>query len=191
MLDQGTEPDNLEAPIEEKPVEESSNRTFIIAVGILGGLVLLTIIGVLLYAFVLGPKIAKGSESAQATAEAHNLAIAQAMTATNEAALWTATPEPTQVALATQTSTPVVSMPTNTPTNEYDPLTATMGALYTQAAIAQLTPTSTLISMEGGALPEGGFADQYGIPGLLLLAAVLVVVIFMARRLRTSPSRQK
>jgi len=67
-------------------------------------------------------------------------------------------------------------------------LTATMGALYTQAAISQLTPTSTLIAEL--ALPKGGFADEFGIPGLVMMAAVLVVVIFLARRLRTSPVRK-
>lgn len=190
MLDQQNEP-NLETPT-EKPAEESSNRTFIIAVGILGGLVLLTIICLVVYFLVLAPRLSATKASAQATAEAHNVEIAQAMTATMMAYQWTATSEPTKIPLATQTSTqtPVVSMPTETATSPYDPLTATMEALYTQAAIAQLTPTSTLIA-EGGALPEGGFADQYGIPGLILLAAVLVVVIFLARRLRTAPQRQK
>ena len=188
MLEETPDPD-LNPPTEEPPAEESSNRTFMIAVGILGGLVLLTIIGVLLYAFVIGPRLTAGGADARATAEAYNLEIAQAMTSTMEASKWTATAPATQVALATDfpTETPVVSLPTQTPTNLYDPLTATMQALYTQAAIAQLTPTSTLIPL--GALPEGGFAEEYGIPGLLIMAAVLVVVIFLARRLRTVPQK--
>lgn len=186
MLDQNPDP-NL-TPSNEPPAEESSNRTFIIAVGILGGLVLLTIIGVVLYAFVLR-KPAAATADARATAEAYNVQIAQAMTATREASLWTATVPPTLVVLASPeaTDTPVVALPTESPTDIYDPLTATMEALYTQAAIAQLTPTSTLIS--AGALPEGGFAEEYGIPGLLLMSAVLVVVIFLARRLRVAPQK--
>jgi hypothetical protein len=53
--------------------------------------------------------------------------------------------------------------------------------LFTQAAEAQLTviPTST-------ALPDSGFADDVGLPGLIGLAAVLVVVVFLARRLRSA-----
>lgn len=190
MLDQGSDPNFI--PPSEPPTEESSNRTFIIAVGILGGLVLLTIVCVLLYAFILGPRLAASSTDQRATAEAHNQQIAEAMTATMEAAGWTPTQPPTPLATATKrpTETAVVNMPSETATNFYDALTATMEALYTQAAIAQLTPTSTLLAPEG-ALPEGGFADEYGLPGLILLATVLVVIIFLARRLRTTPLRPK
>jgi len=182
MYDQGT--DTNSSPSPQAPFEKSNN-TFMIAVGILGGLVFLTIVCILVYAFVLGPRLSANNASAQATAEAHNLQIAQAMTATMNASLLTPTEKPTRLPEATQTPspTPVVNIPTNTPTSFYDHLTATMEALYTQAAIAQLTPTSTLATPE--ALPEGGFADEYGIPGLILMAALLVVVIFLARRLRT------
>ena len=184
MLDQDNDPNLSNA----QPPAEKSNRTFMIAVGILGGLVLLTIICILLYAFVLGPRLAASNASAQATAEAHNLQIAQAMTATMNASLWTPTALPA-TATGTPSPTPVVYIPTETPTSIYDPLTATMAALYTQAAIAQLTPTSTL--MAPSSLPQGGFADKYGIPGLILMAAVLVVIILLARRLRVAPVRQK
>lgn len=186
MLDQGSVPDLI--PPTQPPAEESSNRTFMIAVGILGGLVLLTIICVLVYAFVLGPRLSANNASAQATVEAHNAQIAEAMTATMNASLRTPTELP---AMATQISspTPVVNIPTDTVTSIYDPLTATMGALFTQAAISQLTPTSTLIAP--GALPQGGFADKYGLPGLILMAAVLIVVILLARRLRVPSLPQK
>ena len=189
MLDQGSDP-NLNPPTQPAP-EESSNRTFMIAVGILGGLVFLTIICVLVYTFVLGPRLSAKNASAQATAEAHNAQIADAMTATLLASLWTPTEMPTSIPQATETPspTPVVNIPTETATNFYDALTATMEALYTQAAIAQLTPTSTLAAPE--TLPEGGFGDKYGLPGLILMAAVLVVIIFLARRLRVAPLRQK
>jgi len=187
MLEQENEilPEQPAEQPEEQPAATSSNRTFTIAVGILGGLVLLTIICVLVYAFIIGPRLSSSSASAQTTAEAHNAQIAQAMTATMEASLWTATALPTSVVPATRTPSPtaVVNLPSQTPTDVYDSMTATMEALYTQAAIAQLTPTSTLVLPEGS-LPEGGFTDRYGIPGLLIIAAVLVVVIFMARRMR-------
>jgi hypothetical protein len=38
-------------------------------------------------------------------------------------------------------------------------------------------------------LPKGGFADEFGIPGLILMALALVVVIFLARRLRKAPAK--
>jgi hypothetical protein len=181
MLDQGTDP-NLN-PATEPPAEESSNRTFMIAIGILGGLVFITIICVLVYAFVIGPRLAAQQPDELATVEAHNAQINDAMTSTAQALLWTPTPLPSPLPTETATPTLVVAMASETATSIYDPLTATMAALYTQAAIAQLTPTSTLTVPEG--LPKGGFAD--GIPALVVMAAVLVVVIFLARRLRTAP----
>ncbi|KAF0109141.1 MAG: hypothetical protein FD146_185 [Anaerolineaceae bacterium] len=187
MLDQGTDP-NL-SPTTEPPAEESSNRTFMIAVGILGGLVFITIICVLVYAFVIGPRLASQKPDELATVEAHNAQINDAMTATFQASLWTPTPLPSPLPTETVVPTGVVAMASETATSIYDPLTATMEALYTQAAIAQLTPTSTLVAPEG--LPQGGFADQYGVPGLIIMAAVLVIVIFLARRLRVAPARQK
>jgi hypothetical protein len=56
----------------------------------------------------------------------------------------------------------------------------------TQAAQAQLTvtalPTSTL-------LPNTGFIDDVGAPGLVVMSIALVVVILLARRLRVSPAK--
>jgi hypothetical protein len=67
-----------------------------------------------------------------------------------------------------------------------DPQTATVAAANTQAAQAQLTitalPTSTL-------LPDTGFFDDAGAPGLFIMAIALVVVILLARRLRVSPAK--
>ena len=82
---------------------------------------------------------------------------------------------------ATPSPTPLLAVPTDTPVPTDDPRTATVAALLTQAAIAQQTavPTST-------ALPSTGFADVVGIPGLLGMALLLVVVIFLARRLRSA-----
>ena len=61
-----------------------------------------------------------------------------------------------------------------------NPATATVGAAFTQIANSTQTiiPTST-------ALPNTGFADDVGAPGLILLAIVLVVVIFLVRRLES------
>jgi hypothetical protein len=53
----------------------------------------------------------------------------------------------------------------------------------TQAAAAQLTivPTST-------ALPNTGFADDYGVPGMFVMALAFVIVILLSRRLRAAPA---
>ena len=100
----------------------------------------------------------------------------------------TATPEPTDTPTMTprSTSTPVLA-PTNTPEptpgeGTPDPAaTATVAALLTQQAGGTLVPTAT-------ALPDTGFADDVGVPGLLLITGVLMVIIILSRRLRTSSS---
>jgi len=62
--------------------------------------------------------------------------------------------------------------------------TATVGAALTEAAIAQLTvvPTSTL-------LPQTGFVEDVGVPGLMVMALAFIIVILLARRLRAVPVR--
>jgi LysM repeat protein len=87
---------------------------------------------------------------------------------------------------ASVTPTPVVVFPTSTPivVATVNPITATVAAAYTQAALAQLTviPTSTAL----GAVPSTGFADEVGLPALFILGAVFLVVIFVVRRVRTA-----
>jgi len=57
-----------------------------------------------------------------------------------------------------------------------------VAAFQTQvAAGTQITGTTT-------ALPQTGFAEDVGLPGLLGAAAILLLVIFLARRLRLSHS---
>ncbi len=64
------------------------------------------------------------------------------------------------------------------------PATATIAAGLTQLAMSTQTVIAT-----STALPQTGFADQAGIPGLLLMAIALVVVIFLVRRLRSTPAK--
>jgi hypothetical protein len=80
------------------------------------------------------------------------------------------------VALASATATQATFTP--------DPATATVAAALTQAAQAQLTVVAT-----STALPGTGFADEYGAPGLVVMAVALVAVIFLARRLRVVPAK--
>lgn len=61
--------------------------------------------------------------------------------------------------------------------------TATVGAALTQAAVAQLTVVVTTT-----ALPTTGFADEFGLPGLVVMALAFVIVILLARRLRVAPT---
>ena len=164
------------------PPEESSNRTFLFAAGGLGLLVLLALL--CLGAYVIfsmnNNQTAEQTAIAQATQQAATIqagltqtAVAQALTATSGV---TATLPPT--------NTPVVAQVSVTVSPTVNPATATVGAAFTQIAVSTQTiiPTST-------ALPNTGFADEVGIPGMFLASLALVVVIFLVRRLRAVPTR--
>ncbi len=170
------------------PPEERSNRAFIvIAIGLIA-LALIVVACLAAYALYFVPRQRQNQANQVATVNAQNTEIAKSILATTIAEAFTPTPavtatntpEPVQ-----PTDTPVVIIPTNTLVPTGDPRTATVAALYTQAAQATMpsvrtpTPTST-------ALPATGFADEVGAPTLLGLAVLLLVVIFMARRLRSS-----
>jgi hypothetical protein len=171
--------------LEDKPQPgESSNRTFIMVAGILGGVLVLSLVCIAVYAMVFLPRNrdAKSTEVADINAQNTEVAMLSAMTA--EAKSWTSTPTVISTREA-NTPTPVLA-PTDTPAldknaaSTVDPRTATVAALFTQQAELELT-----ITPKSTSLPDTGFMDNVGIPGLVALAASLVLVIFLARRLRT------
>jgi carbohydrate-binding DOMON domain-containing protein len=162
--------------------EESSNRTFMIAVGALGGVAVLALLCIAAYAFLVMPMRRNLQSQQVAKLNAQNTTVAQAITQTSIAAAATFTPTVTPVPpTATPTSTPtaVVVVATRAPTE--NPRTATVAALLTeQARITQTrVPTET-------ALPSTGFAEDLGLPAMLGMAFMLVGIIYVARRLRTT-----
>ncbi len=172
---------------QEPEDEPDSNKTFLIAVAGLIGFLVVAMALLAIYAVFIMPSKRHAQETQVAQINAQNTAIAQGLTATAQAAAWTptsppvptATPTPIPAAAAV-TPTPVVALATSTSTPAIDPtafaLTAT--AIYaTNVAAWALTPSPT-------ALATTGFADDVGLPGLLAVAALLIVVIFLARRLR-------
>jgi len=169
----------------EAPPEESSNRTFLIAAGILGGIVLLSIVCLAGYALLILPQqnAARQTQSAIETQNAGT--ISDALTATALAFDLSQTPQITDTSFPTDT--PVVAQPSATNTLEFtltpDPATATVAAGLTQVAAS----TSTVV-LTSTALPTSGFADEVGLPGLVIAAMVLVAIIFLARRLRATPT---
>jgi hypothetical protein len=185
-----------EAPL---PEESNNNRTFMIAVGILGGIILISVacLGAV-YVFSKQNTASAAQQQAAATnaagtaTAAVNEIISQSLTATFAAAVL-----PTTTATLPPTPTPPVAAPTATSTPDpSNPIglagtqlaaTATVGAAYTQAALASkftAVPTTT-------ALAGTGFADEYGLPGLVVMALAFVIVILFARRLRTSPESNR
>lgn len=171
------------------PPEESSNRPFLIVAGILGGIMLLSLLCIVAFALAR-PMITGGNNRQTQAAEINlqNTSVAQGVSMTAVALQWTATASPTPFPTATDTPAPtntlvVAQQVTNTPLPTTDPRTATVAALLTQAAQAQVTQT---VAPTPTGLPTTGFADDVGAPGLLAMAVLLVGVIFLSRRLRTA-----
>jgi hypothetical protein len=185
--------DDMELEDEEEQEGESSNRTFILVAGILGAVLILALVCMAVYAMVFLPRSRNAKSTEVAEVHAQNTEVAMLSEATAAAALWTATP--------TNTATPAPNTPTASPTTvlaatdtpviqdgegdggmgeDVDPRTATVAALFTQQAENALTITP--ISTE---LPETGFMEDVGVPGLVAAAASLVLVIFLARKLRS------
>ena len=178
---------------DQKPPEESGNRNFLVAVGVLGGITVLAIICIIIYAAVIAPRGANlaAQQTQDAAALAQGTAVQIAAEGTSEALAILQTPSVTPTSPATNTptvtATPVVVVGQETATEPVDPRTATVAALLTQAAQqpTALTPVGTITGLPT-ALPGTGFADDVGLPGLLALAFFSILVIFLARRLRAA-----
>jgi len=175
----------------------AGNRNFIIAIGVLGGISLLILIVLIIVGLVVLPAQSKARKEQALLVNTRNTATSQAATQiAAQKALATATPTLTAtaipsatpvVAIATATATQPVSGTAETPLAAQDlsARTQTVAALLTQAAGGNGTATAT---PKTTALPTTGFADEVGLPVLLGLALLLVVVIFVVRRLRFSSS---
>lgn len=167
------------------PPEEADNRTFLIAAGVLGGITLLSLICMAIYAILIVPgrRNAQNAQLTEIAAQNTQAAVAQIQTMT--ASVPTATSTPTTTRTPTASPTAVIAQATNTPnvSPTVGPRTATVAALLTQAALQTQTvlPTST-------ALPDTGFADDVGAPSLLALGVVFMAIIFLVRRMRTATS---
>jgi len=190
---------NFEDFEEEKPTppEDSGkpggNRNFIIAIGVLGGISLLILIVLVIVGLVILPAQSKARKEQAALVNAQNTATSQAATQiaavkARATATATATPIPSATpVVAIATATPTVTTTAGTPVVAQDlsARTQTVAALLTQAAGGNGTAT---VTPQATALPTTGFADEVGLPVLLGFALLLVVVIFVVRRLRLSSS---
>jgi LPXTG-motif cell wall-anchored protein len=179
----------------QQPPAPSNNRNFMIALGVLGGLFLLAVIAMIIFLALILPQSRVQREKQIALINVNNTATVAAVTAqakSRTAATPTRVP-PTTTPTTTPTitlklsATSVVAQPTKTPApliDQIDPRTATVSALLTQAAGAKLTATFGPTTTQ--TLPKTGFAEDVGIPGLIGITILLVVVIFLVRRMRAS-----
>ncbi len=172
---------------EQEKEPKSSNRSFALAIGIIGGLGLLFLIGLALF-LIFGKNFSSATNKA-AEINAQNTAIAMYGTATEIVnqqiqtlqALPTNTKVPTQTPVVAPTNTPVVLPTTNT-------------GLLTQTAVAALTLQPTVLATVGAGtpqptstgIPDTGIMDDLGLPALFGGALVLIAIIIVARRLRLS-----
>jgi hypothetical protein len=155
---------------EEIIQEEGTNRSFIILVAVLGGLLVLGIGAFVAWAFLIAPGMRADIESKNEAAFATNTAVAIAEAATQTAAVTptaTDTPVPTNTPIPTATPTPP---PTDTPEPETPEATATIGQ----------TPEASREEGSGGSMPETGI----GILGGAAIAGGLTFLLVLVRRMR-------
>jgi hypothetical protein len=166
---------------EPNPPEESSNRTFLLIAGILGGLVFLGLLCIAGFLFFRNSTNQQNDATAIAQVTQQQATVQAGVTQTSIAQGLTQTAAVTNT--VPPTNTPVIAEATTTSSPSPAPATVTVAAAFTQLANSTQTiiPTST-------ALPNTGFVDDFGAPGLMLIAVALVAVIFLVRRLRASPS---
>ncbi|MBI9044835.1 MAG: LPXTG cell wall anchor domain-containing protein [Anaerolineaceae bacterium] len=193
------------------PQRGGSNKNFILGISVIGGIFIISLILMVIFTLVIVPSRNTARLEDAARINAQNTATS--MAATNQAVIAmqiesaTDTPAPTEIPDEMVTGTAVVAF--SSPTAEYTATledadigdekgapvadiyrTQTVEALLTQAAGGGdgtpgvvLSGDATLVPTY---LPDTGFADQVGIPGLFGLALLMIVVIFLARRMRMS-----
>ena len=196
---------------DDQPPEEGEggNRTFTIIMIVIGVLFVLAILCAGGY-FLLSRNAAASQASLSAATDAF-VATQQVSSTQTQAALPQASPTLAVLPTETPTTTPVVVIfetpDVQLPTD--DPEQATLAVQNTSLAQTQeaektlSTATATPLKgtpgksgIGGGAgatpttkIPQTGFADEVGLPVLVILTVLLLGVILLARRLRAAPGR--
>jgi cytoskeletal protein RodZ len=189
------------ASIEKPEQNGSSNKPFLIGVGILGAIVVFSILAIIAYVILFRPKTTSDLQNQAAQINAQNTAISliASQTAEFEQKQSTQKAAPSMTSVV-PTATAVVAMPSatsvagsqSTSVAGQDPAvrTATVAAFQTQAAANLLgTPVGegTLAPQQTPTtLPTAGFMDEVGLPALLGTALGLLILIVLVRKLRFS-----
>lgn len=195
-----------EQPSPDQPADNgSSNRPFIIGVGILGAVVVLSIIAIIVYVILFRPRTTTDLANQAAEIQAQNTAISliasqtaefEQQQSTQKAAPSSTPVQPTATQVVPSATTRVITSTSVAAGQDPAVRTATVAAFQTQAAAslletepvddtpnAQVTPTVQATPTE---LPTTGFMDEVGLPALIGAALALIVIIFLVRRLRFS-----
>ncbi len=181
QFDPGSFPEDTPPEPEKRP----GNRTFIIVIAVLGVVFLL----ILLLLLVVAPRYLANQRAQQQEQAAQ---INAANTATALAATSIANQQLTQVARTALARTPTVG-PTKTPVVVIAPNTPVAGGSgLSPSELATVSALQTQMALSGGGtatatqLPNSGFADDFGLPMMAGIAVILVLIIFLSRRLRLS-----
>ncbi len=192
---------------QEPPQQPQNNKTFMIIVGILGAVILLSLVAAAAYAVLVLPGQNAAKENLAIQVNAQNTATVMAATSAAMTAMApTDTPEPS--ATPEPTSTPVPKEIEITSTElaiggevlpEDLAMTATVSALLTQASdvkpdggssvSATVDPAAFDAAVTATALPTTGFADEVGIPSMVGLGFLCIVAILVSRQARVARSR--
>lgn len=175
----------------------SGSRSFLVALAVIGGLLILAILALVIISNLNNTPAAPQNQDETAKINAQNTAIAvqatditlnQIQKMTQLAALAAPSLTPTNV-IAVASKTPE---PTSIISSAGDPAerTATVAAFLTE--VAQTTATvsagtsAKTPSATSTALPNTGMMDDIGLPGLLGTALAFIVIVIVVRRLRLS-----
>ena len=189
---------------DQSPEEgEGNNRTFILLLIGIGAFTLVVVLCIVGYLILSNTGVLGGTVDTEAT----NVAVTQQAIFAQETQNSLASPTlpPTEIFTVTPTVTSVVVFATETPGDlvPVAPETATVEAMQTQLAGTILTSTAeaqatiqaratvrgTPTRTATARIPQTGFADEVGLPALVVVTIILLGVILLARRLRGSPAR--
>lgn len=178
------------------PPEEAQNRTFIILAAALGGLFVIGLLCLGAYVFFISPR-QQGIRLTQVaqislTNEAINAQATAMAEPTNTPILPTEVPSETPLPAPTDTPPPAATDTPLPPAPTSTRLSAAAATNTPGGAVGSATPTPLVGGLRPTAtrtavptqLPGTGFADEAGVPGLILLSLALVAVVIIARRLR-------
>jgi hypothetical protein len=192
----------------EYPVEESTNRPFIIASVALGGLFVAGLVALGLYAFKIRPAQANANAAQVAEINASNTQVAEYAEATSVAQVAAVlVPESEQqarlaAAASSESSETVVVAPA-------EPVAMAQLAETSSSSVGSTSSTNNKVVVRGNrdvavaataipvvavssaeALPDTGFADEVGFPVLLFTTLGLLSVVIVTRSVRRFASGQ-
>jgi cytoskeletal protein RodZ len=161
---------------EEITAEEGANRTFIILVSALGGLLAVAICAFVLWAFLIAPRMRTDLETQNQAILATNTALA----ATTEAEMAEALPTPTETVAPTDTPRPTRTRPPTAAPETPTPEAAAVALTATLSPTATRQPTSTPGPATAESVPDTGI----GTLGAGALAVGLLFLLIVVRRMR-------